>query len=385
VSDLDTHAKAGISAINEGRIEDAITSFQQALALDPARPDLNNSLGMAYLHRGDAGNAVGFFEKAVALAEPFPDSEHAEMKRHFMSGLASAYQLLDRVDDAGRVFETMLDRWPDDHETLFQQAVLLLGSCRLIVGIEALRAAAERMTAEHRELADALVGSIEAFIDSEHSGDIFLRGHQESYKNYFDEISAEQVEQGWYAEAARMAKGEDGEFMPILAEGARPYAMSRVDLVNPKDGTIAGVYSEEEPMIVALNGLEPLAQAPIVFPWEAGYPFEIWVGSQCPWHWLTIQIQFVESETESALIERIDDVVGGWYLNGYNGEYGEKDSGRFHFISDPEVVGERAVTYTVDLGRARFDAIPSLLNALTVLHEKHRIQRALFGQGRLPG
>jgi hypothetical protein len=158
-----------------------------------------------------------------------------------------------------------------------------------------------------------------------------------------------------------------------------------VDLVNPKDGTIAGVYSEEEPMIVALNGLEPLAQAPIVFPWEAGYPFEIWVGSQCPWHWLTIQIQFVESETESALIERIDDVVGGWYLNGYNGEYGEKDSGRFHFISDPEVVGERAVTYTVDLGRARFDAIPSLLNALTVLHEKHRIQRALFGQGRLPG
>ena len=166
MSDLDTHAKAGIAAINDGRVEDAITSFQQALAIDPARPDLNNSLGMAYLHRGDAGNAVGFFEKAVALSEPFPDSEHAEMKRHFMSGLAMAYQLLDRIDDAGRVFEAMLKRWPDDHETLFQQAVLLLSSCRLTGGVEVLREAADRMTAEHRELADALVGSIEAFVEA---------------------------------------------------------------------------------------------------------------------------------------------------------------------------------------------------------------------------
>lgn len=384
MSDLDTHAKAGIAAINDGRVDDAIASFQQALVLDPERPDLNNSLGMAYLHRGDAGNAVGYFEKAVTLSEPFPDSEHAEMKRHFMSGLAMAYQLLDRIDDAEQVFGAMLKRWPDDYETLFQQAVLLLSSCRLTKGVEVLKSSAERMSEEQRELADALVGSIEAFVESEHSADVFLRGHQESYKSYFDEISAEQVENGWYAEAARMARGDDGEFKPILAEGARPYAMSRVDLVNPQDGSIAGVYSEQEPMIVALNGLEPLAQAPIVFAWEAGYPFEIWVGSRCPWHWLTIQIQFVDAEGGSVLIDRIDDVVGGWYLNGYNGEYGEKDSGRFHFISDPETVGERAVAYTVDLGRARFDAVASLLNTLTVLHERHRIHRVLFGQGRLP-
>ena len=233
---------------------------------------------MAYLHRGDAGNAVGYLEKAVALAEPFPDSDHGEMKKHFMMSLATAYQLLDRVVSAGEVFDELLRRWPLDYEARFQQSVLLLSSCRLERGVEAMRKAAENMEPEQRELANALTGAIEAFLDSEHSGDIFLRGHQESYKNYFDEVTQQQVASGWYAEAARMVKGDDGELKPILAEGARPYAMSRVDLVNPSDGSISGVYSEQEPMIVALNGLEPLAQAPIMFGWEGGYPFETWVG-----------------------------------------------------------------------------------------------------------
>ena len=74
-------------------------------------------------------------------------------------------------------------------------------------------------------------------------------------------------------------------------------------------------------------------------------------------------------------------MIGGWYLNGYNGEFGEKGEGRFHFITDPEAIGGSGVGYTVDLGRARFDAIPALLNALTVLHGRHRIKRVLFGQG----
>ena len=52
---LDELAQAGLTAINDGRYNDAIESFQQALALAPDRPDMNNALGMAYLHRGEAG------------------------------------------------------------------------------------------------------------------------------------------------------------------------------------------------------------------------------------------------------------------------------------------------------------------------------------------
>ena len=42
------------------------------------------------------------------------------------------------------------------------------------------------------------------------------------------------------------------------------------------------------------------------------------------------------------------------------------------------------MTWVVDLGRAKWDAIPDLLRKLGVLHERHPIQRVLFGEGRVP-
>ena len=105
-----------------------------------------------------------------------------------------------------------------------------------------------------------------------------------------------------------MARGEDGEVKPILAEGARPYAMSSVDLVNPANNEIAGVYSEAEPMVVAVDGLEPLAQLSILFPWEDP-PFETWVCTRCPWHWLPLIIQ-MEPGPDAA--KALDEAIGSW-------------------------------------------------------------------------
>ena len=181
-----------------------------------------------------------------------------------------------------------------------------------------------------------------------------------------------------------MARGPSGDLAPVVADGARPYALTRVDLVNPEDNTVSGVYSEQEPMIVALQGLEPLAQVPVMLPWK-GWAFDTWVCSRSPWHWLGVIVQFrAPAASEAALVDRVDEPIGQWFLNGFNGDFGEKDRGYFHYIGDPEVLGDRAVGYAVDLGRASFDAIPALLNRLTVLHERHPIQRVLFGFGRLP-
>ena len=90
MSELDKHAKAGIEAINDNRLNDAIEHLQQALALDDSRPDLNNALGMTYLRRGDAANGIPFLKKAVTLAEPYTEPEHQEMRLHFHLGLATA-------------------------------------------------------------------------------------------------------------------------------------------------------------------------------------------------------------------------------------------------------------------------------------------------------
>ena len=382
---LDEHARNGLRAIEEQRYDDAIAAFKGALEIAPDRPDMNNALGMAYLHRGDAGNAIPHLEKAVELADGFGGAEHDGMRREMNMTLATAYQLMDRVPQARAQLERVIARWPDHVEARLQLGQLLLSTCQLHDGLAAYKAASDYLDKEQREAAEALVGSAEAFLASDHDADVFLQGHQESYVQYFDEVAKAQAEAGWYAEAARMARGPDGEPTPIVADGARPYALTRVDLVNPNDGTVSGVYSEQEPMVVALSGLEPLAQVPVMLPWDGGWPFEVWVCSRSPWHWLGITVQFAEAAgSEEALVERIDELIGQWYLAGYNGEYGTADAGRFHYIGDPEPLNLTSLGYVVDLGRAQFSAIPALLNKLAVLHDRAPLKRVLFGYGRLP-
>jgi tetratricopeptide (TPR) repeat protein len=383
MSDLDGLARRGISAINEKKFDEAIEAFEAALAIDEARPDLNNALGMAHVHRGDVGNALPFLERAVELARGFTEEEHQEMRRHFHVALATAYQLVDQVPRAVASLQEIIETWPEDAEAHLQYAQLLVGSCRLQQGAEVYRDAAEHLDEARKEAAMVLVGSIEAFLESEEEALVFLEAHRDEYVSYFNEVAGPRVLEGWYAEAARMGTGSDGEPAPIVAEGARPYALTRVDLVNPEDQTVSSVYSEQNPMVVAVNGLEPLAQIPVLLP-LSNAPFETFVCSQCPWHWLTVTIQSDVEESDPAWFEAIDEVIGSWYLEGWNGTFGDPDSGRFHYISDPDPFAPNAVSYVVDLGRARFEALHALLSRLAVFHEQHPVRRLLLGAGRLP-
>jgi len=380
---LDELAREGIAAINEKRFNDAIECFRQALELEPDRPDMNNALGMAYMHRGDVGSAVPNLERAVELAKPYDDQEHADMKLHFISNLATAFQLTDRIADARRHLEDAVARWPEKLDPRLQLGQLLLTSCQLEEGLEVYRSLTrfEGLDQKGRDAAEAVVGCATLLEESEHQPDIFLRAHRDSYAEYFDEIVQQQ--EGWYAEAARMSKGKDDELHPIIAEGARPYAVSRVDLVDPKTGELADIYTDSDPMVVAVEGLEPLAQLPVMFPWKE-HELDVWVCSQVPWHWLTITIQFDAEMPFDKRLDIVDPIFADWYLAGYNGDFGEIDSGRFHYITDPEPVGDRAISYTVDLGRSRYEAIETLLKRIVILNATHPIHRVLLGNGYLP-
>jgi len=385
MSKVDEYARSGIAAINEQRFDDAIESFQHALELEPDRPDMNNALGMAFLHKGAPGEAVPYLERAVELAESYPDDEHADMKVHFLTALATAYQLFDQVPEATALLERTVERFPDPVDARLQLGQLLLTSCQLADGLAVYEALATHpgLDEHGHEAAQTVHDAARAFLESTDEPDIFLRAHRDSYTSYFDDIAASQ--ETWYAEAARMAPPveDDGEPRPYIPEGARPYAMIRVDLVNPENGEVAGVYSDTEPMIVAVEGLEPLAQIPIMFPWKSN-ELDVWVCSQVPWHWLTITVQFEEAMSPEARIDAIDPIIGEWYLAGYNGDFGEREEGRFHYVTDPEMVGDRAITYTVDLGRTRYEAIESLLDRLARLGEQKPIRRILLGNGYLP-
>lgn len=380
---LDELARGGLKAIEEKRWDDAIAAFGQAVKEAPDRPDIRHALGTAHLHRGDTGNAVEPLEAAVRLSEGFDAPEHQAMKREFHLTLATVYQLLDRVGSARAALRGIVSRWPDQVEPYLQLGQLLLSSCNPEEGCKVYLEAVDLLDRDQRQSADALVGSVRAFLESGHDPLAFLEAHGDSYRQYFDEVAKAQLEQGWYAEAARMTRRADGEVVPLLPEGARPYAMERVDLVNPADGKVSGVYSEQEPMIVAVEGLEALAQVPVTFR-SASQPYAVWVSTRAPWHWLSIVIQFRDPADFDTRVSWVEPAIGSWYLAGFNGEFGDKDQGRFHYVTDPEEVGSRAVSYVVDLGRAKWEAVTDLLRKLAVLHERHPIQRVLFGEGRVP-
>ncbi len=382
MASLDEHARAGIDAINRRQPADAIEHFEAALAIDDARPDLHNALGMAYLHLGRVGDAIPSLERSIELAASFTDDDVQDMKRHMHLTLATAYEVADRPADARRALERTVAAWPAALEPRLQLGQLLLAMGAIDDGLATYRTVStfDALDEEGREAAKAVVGSVEVFLRSEQPASVFLEAHAAEYRRYFDEVLAPRAEDGWYGEAARMARGPDGEPRPIIPDGARPYAMQRVDLVNPADGTISDVYAAGDPMVVAINGVEPLAQLPVVFTWERA-PLRIEVSTQCPWHWLPIAVVF--ERPDPAAFDALDELFGDWYLAGYNGEFGEREGGRFHFISDPDLLGERTVIYTVDLGRARFDAIGALRRRLDVLHARHPIARVVFGHARV--
>ena len=182
------------------------------------------------------------------------------------------------------------------------------------------------------------------------------------------------AEKGWIAEPARMTRAPDGRLLPIIPEGARPYAAVRVDLASPEGG--AGQVGDQ-PMIVALAGFEALAAAPVSFL-DRKQPFPIWIASQCPWDQMPITV-LVGSGDATELVEPI---VADWYAAGFNGSFGDADKGRFHYISDPEPTHDgRGVRFHVDLGRAEMRCIDALIDALVPVHSVHGIDKVLFGRG----
>lgn len=379
--ELDRRIRAGVAALEAKDYDRAIAELEAAMKVESGRPDVLNLLGNAHLLKGEVGAAVEHLGLAYTVAMPVEDPQVAPMQQTYGVQYADALTALDRVPEAEAVLRALIARWPDATEPEARLAQLLLASGRLEEGLQrCLRLAASALDAESRDAANAVAGAARAFLDTGHESGIFLEAHRESYVQWFDEVVTPKEQEGWYAEAARMKRGPDGNPVPIIADGARPWALTRIDLVDPRTGQPGSVYADDDPMIVGLQGFEPLAQTPVLFPWE-GAPVPTWVSTRCPWHWLAIHVQFA---TPCDVVAAFEPVIAPWYLEGYNGTYGTQTGGRFHYVTDLERVGDRGVSVIVDLGRARLDAVHDLLKRLAVLSARQPIARVILGEGRLP-
>lgn len=378
-------AEAAFKKLAEGDPREARKMLMEAAELAPERPDILNALAVCQLQLGESQLALGLFTEAVSRADMLVIQRPAErdqleaMRDGIRLGLAAAYEDLDQPAEAEAAYRRVLADTPGQPKARPGLAHLLLARGFLQKGVAELRTYIEEDRDENPFLegAKAFADDVEKFQKEDIDPGEIITAHRDAYCEMFDSYAAEQAKLGWIAEAARMKRGPSGQPVPIIPEGARPYAAVRVDLVNPATSEIGQVG--DQPYVVALAEYQSLARAPVAFPMR-GYPFDVRVSTQTPWDQLPIQLHFARD----GALDAADAVVGDWYTAGYNGRFGSAEGHRFHYISDPEAKRNfHAVTYDVDMGRSKVDAIVDLLRRLTVLHDAHPIVRVHIGRGYL--
>ena len=377
--ELDLLIREAMEALNGGDPDTARTRLHAALEIDGNRPDLMHALGALELQRGAPGEARPLVERALTLLDSGAVPEAEAMRPHFQLSLATIAEAEDRPDLAEATYRQVLAADPRHAEALAGLGRLQLAMGATDAGLATLQVALATLTERG---ASAEADGIRAFADAvtafggRHPREL-LEAHRNQYCAFFDHHAKQMEAKGWIAEAARMRRSEDGGIEPDLPPGARPYAAARIDLVDPSTGQ--GGLVGDQPMIVALPGLEPLARAAVVFPWPE-LPFELWVSSQCPWDHLPVQVLLEEGDP----LELVDPVIGRWYQVGFEGRFGSAKAGRFHFVSPPEQRSATGIIYVLDLGRASLEAVEALVRDLEELHAEHPVRRVILGRGHLP-
>ncbi len=358
----------------------------RAVEAAPDRVDLLQALGVVHLQLGEPELACRLLEEAVSrvdalvLQRPADRDQLTTMRDGFRLSLAAAYEDLDSPDQAEAQYRRVMADSAGQPRARQGLGHLLLASGRLSDGLHELRAYVNENLDEDAfiEGAAAYIEAVDRFTTKNIMPREFLVAHRESYVEMFDHYAAEQEAAGWVAEAARMKRAPDGRVVPIIPDGARPYAAVRVDLVNPATSEVGQVG--DQPMVVAVADYEALARAPVCFA-VGGLPFELRISSQCPWDQLPISMLFERPESA----QEVDGLIGDWYRAGYDGSFGTLDAQRFHYVSDPDPKrGGKGVTYNVDLGRARVEALDDLLRRLVGFHSVHPLKMLLVGRGYLP-
>lgn len=367
-------------AINQGNPKEALQALQAALVANPDRLDLRHALTVTHLQLGEPMQALQVNQEAFELAMELADEAAAALMGQIVLTRAAIYEDLDQPAEAEAAYREVLQHEPGHPGAQQGLGYLLLKWGRMEEGVAQLQAHVDNAgeDAEVRESTRAFLDALARFRRDDVHPVNFLVAHRESYVEFFDFHAARMAEQGWIAEAARMKRAEDGRIVPVIPEGARSYAAVRIDLVDPKTGQ-PGLVGEE-PMIVAIEGYEPLAHAPVLFPTPSDAGFQVWTSSQTPWDQMPVQIRFASPPGA----DKADPVIGDWYRAGFDGAFGTPEQGRFHYISDPESSAPDAVGYQVDCGRTETRAIENLMQRLIVLHSQHPIRHVVVGRGFLP-
>jgi tetratricopeptide (TPR) repeat protein len=188
----ETYYDLGNALLQQGQLEEAITQFQQALQIQPDYAEAHFNLGVALVRKGKVDEAITHFQKALQLK---PDDAQARL------ALGNALLQQGRPDEAMVYFQKALQAGPDNAE-----AHITLGNALLQQG-QADEAIAHFQTALQIE-----PGNAEAHCDL--GAALFRKGDVDAAIVYFQkalEIKPGMAEAHLNLGSALVKKGETDE------------------------------------------------------------------------------------------------------------------------------------------------------------------------------
>ena len=113
---LRAHYSLGIALEQSGRIEEAITCYEQVLRMDPDYAEAHNRLGNSLTQVGKPNDAIGHFQCALRIKPDYPEAHN---------NLGVALERSGRIQEAISQFEQALQLKPDFADAHFNLGIAL--------------------------------------------------------------------------------------------------------------------------------------------------------------------------------------------------------------------------------------------------------------------
>ncbi|MBD2096641.1 tetratricopeptide repeat protein [Trichocoleus sp. FACHB-591] len=126
------YCQLALACFNRRQLDQAITYYQQALALQPTAPDIHTNLGNVYQDLGQAEAAIASYQKALTLK---PDSAEAH------NNLGNMYKRQGQLAEASTHYQRAVVLRPDLAETYNNLGNVLKDQGRMTEAIAAYRQA----------------------------------------------------------------------------------------------------------------------------------------------------------------------------------------------------------------------------------------------------
>ena len=127
-----THCNLGIALRQEGKVDDAIGQYEQALRIEPGFAEAHYNLGIALRQEGKIDDAIGQYEQALRIKPDYADAHN---------NLGTALRQAGKIDDATEQYEQALRIDPDFADAHYNLGTVLGRAGRIPEAIEHLQQA----------------------------------------------------------------------------------------------------------------------------------------------------------------------------------------------------------------------------------------------------